>query len=84
MASRKQEQRPKYKPPITRQSFAKDATPVQVTIGDRSFTAFPKQFSTGSVGWFLGDKIEISVNGTPVKVQVGMNLTVVGSKELPS
>ena len=32
-------------------------------------------------GYLAGDTIDI--NGTPVSVQIGMNLTIVGSKELP-
>jgi len=42
-----------------------------------------KEFSTGSLGWYLNGKTTIDVGGTPVSVQIGMNLTIVGSKELP-
>ena len=40
-----------------------------------------KEFSTGSFGWYLNGKIVVNVDGKPCSVQVGMNLTVVGSKE---
>jgi len=40
-----------------------------------------KEFSTGSFGWYLNGKIVVTVDGKPCSVQVGMNLTVVGSKE---
>jgi hypothetical protein len=69
--------------PITRAQFQAHAKPLQVTIGDRTFTAAPKNFSTGSLGWNINDKITIEIDGKPVAVQVGMNLTVVGSKDLP-
>jgi hypothetical protein len=42
-----------------------------------------KEFSTGSLGWYLNGKTTIEVGGKPVTVQIGMNLTIVGSKELP-
>ena len=41
-----------------------------------------KEFSTGSFGWNLNTKVIVDVGGQPVNVQVGMNLTVVGSKDL--
>ena len=68
--------------PITKEQFGK-AVPVTVKIGEQAvLVASPKFFSTGSFGWYAGDKCVIVVDGVPVKVQVGLNLTVVGSKEV--
>ena len=69
--------------PISRAEFAAQAKPVTVQIGDKSYTAVPKEFSTGSLGWNINDKITIDIGGKFVTVQIGMNLTVVGSKDLP-
>ena len=69
--------------PITRQQFRDGAKPVQVTVNGTPLTAEVKEFSTGSLGWYLNGKTTIDVNGTPVAVQIGMNLTIVGSKDLP-
>ena len=69
--------------PITRDEFRQHAQEIKVAIGDRTFTAKPKEFSTGSLGWNINDKITIQINGKDVTLQVGMNLTIVGSKELP-
>ena len=69
--------------PITRNDFRAKAKPVTVTIGGVPLVAEVKEFSTGSLGWYLNGKTTIEVNGTPVAVQIGMNLTIVGSKELP-
>ena len=44
-------------------------------------TAEPKEFSTGSFGWYLSGKATVMVDGKPVQVQVGANLTIIGSKE---
>ena len=37
----------------------------------------------GSLGWYLNGKTLIDINGKKVSVQIGLNLTIVGSKELP-
>jgi hypothetical protein len=69
--------------PISRADFRTKAKAVTVTIGDQRLVAEVKEFSTGSLGWYLNGKTTIDIDGTPVSVQIGLNLTVVGSKELP-
>ncbi|MBI5757931.1 MAG: hypothetical protein HZA46_05385 [Planctomycetales bacterium] len=69
--------------PITRDEFRKVAQAVEVTINGVPQLAEVKEFSTGSMGWYLNGKTTIKVGDKPVSVQIGMNLTIVGSKELP-
>ncbi len=69
--------------PISRAEFAAHAKAVEVQIGEKKYTAVPKEFSTGSLGWNINDKVTIEIAGKHVTVQIGMNLTVVGSKDLP-
>ncbi|MFL5243145.1 MAG: hypothetical protein ACJ8FY_13645 [Gemmataceae bacterium] len=69
--------------PISRGDFRAKAKPVAVTVGAIPMVADVKEFSTGSLGWYLNGKTTIDVGGTPVSVQIGMNITIVGSKELP-
>ena len=69
--------------PITRRQFREKAKPVTVTINNVPLLAEVKEFSTGSLGWYLNGKVSIEIDGTPVSVQIGLNLTIVGSKELP-
>src|SRR5262249_60109354 len=69
--------------PITRAEFRAKAKPVTVTIGTQHLEAEVKEFSTGSLGWYLNAKVSLEVDGVRVPVQVGLNLTIVGSKELP-
>ena len=69
--------------PISRSEFLSKAKPVTVAINNVPLLADVKEFSTGSLGWYLNGKTTIDVGGTPVTVQIGMNLTVVGSKDLP-
>lgn len=69
--------------PVTRSEFRNDAQPVEVTINGVPMTADVKEFSTGSLGWYLNGKVNLKVGDKSVSVQIGMNLTIVGSKELP-
>lgn len=68
---------------ISRDQFRADAKPVKVVVNGVEMTAEVKEFRTGSFGWYLNNKATIDVGGTSVTVQIGANLTVVGSKELP-
>ena len=70
--------------PVTRAEFQRDAQPVEVTVNGIPMTAEVKEFSTGSLGWYLNGKTSIKVGDKSVSVQIGMNLTIVGSKELPT
>ncbi len=69
--------------PISRDEFRQHAKPLPVRIGEKEFQGVVKEFSTGSLGWNVNEKLTVEINGKLVTVQVGLNLTVVGSKELP-
>jgi hypothetical protein len=69
--------------PITREQFRAGAKALSIGIGGSTMLAEPKEFSTGSLGWYLNGKTVVEINGVAVSVQIGMNLTIVGSKELP-
>ena len=69
--------------PISRGEFKTHAKPVTVKINESPFVAEPREFSTGSLGWNINGKMTIEIGGKMVSVQIGMNLTIVGSKELP-
>ena len=68
--------------PINREQFRKDAKAIEVVVNGIPLIAEVKEFSTGSLGWYLNGKTSIKIGDTPVSVQIGMNLTIVGSKEL--
>ena len=69
--------------PVTRAEFLNEARPVEITVNGIPMTAEVKEFSTGSLGWYLNGKTNVKVGEKSVSVQIGMNLTIVGSKELP-
>ena len=66
---------------VSKTQFLEKAEPVKITIGSAELIADKREFSTGSFGWYYNGKTTIMVDGKPVSVQIGMNLTVVGSKE---
>ena len=68
--------------PFTKKEF-KDKAPamITVTIAGKSYDAERKEFSTGSVGYYLNGKVTLEIGGEPVSFQIGLNLTAVGSKE---
>lgn len=69
--------------PVTRPEFRTGARPVSITIDGVTHSAEVKEFSTGSLGWYLNGKTTVEIGGKRVSVQIGLNLTLVGSKELP-
>jgi len=69
--------------PISRDEFRGNAKAIEIVINGIPMTAEVKEFSTGSLGWYLNGKMSVKVGDTPVSVQIGMNMTIVGSKELP-
>jgi hypothetical protein len=68
---------------ITRNEFRAGARAVGVKVGAKDLLAVAKEFSTGSLGWNVNDKVLMEVGGRQVMCQVGLNITVIGSKELP-
>ncbi len=67
--------------PVTRPQFLEKAEAVKLVINGQEIVADKREFSTGSFGWYYNGKVSITVDGKPLSVQCGINLTVVGSKE---
>lgn len=75
-----------YVCPITRSQFRKLVKSLIITIDDEEAaaqrkSAVQKEFSTGSMGWSLSDKIEILFDGKIIKCQINCNVVICGSKE---
>ena len=68
--------------PVSRGEFRSHAKAVPVKINDVPLMAEVKEFSTGSLGWYLNGKTTITIDGKPVSVQIGLNLTIAGSKDV--
>jgi hypothetical protein len=72
---------PKTSCPVSLTLFQEKAEPLKVTINGQEMLAEVKAFSTGSFGWYLNGKTVVTIEGKAVSVQIGMNMTIVGSKE---
>lgn len=69
---------------ISRAEFREAAKAIELAIAGSPTLAEVKEFSTGSLGWYANGKMPIKIGNKVVQVQIGINLTVVGSKELPA
>lgn len=69
--------------PLSQSQFLAKAEPLKISVNNQDMLAEVKAFSTGSFGWYLNGKTTVMVDGKAVSIQIGMNLTVVGSKEAP-
>jgi serine/threonine protein kinase len=71
------------KPPHSKGLFYFIMSPFRLTrMSECPPSALP-EFSAGSFGWYVNGKATIDIDGVSVPVQVGMNLTVIGSKDTP-
>jgi hypothetical protein len=66
--------------PVTREEFKLHATSLK--ISDIDLVALPREFSTGSLGWFVNQKLPFKLNGKMATAVVQVSITLVGSKEL--
>lgn len=69
--------------PLSKIQFLEKAQPLRIDVAGTPMAAVVKEFSTGSFGWYTSGKVTVEVDGKPLQMQVGCNLTVVGSKEAP-
>lgn len=67
--------------PISRKDFISKAKPLSIRIGDQLVSGDIKEFATGSFGFFHNGKLTIEIDGVPVKLQMNLLFTVIGSKE---
>ena len=68
--------------PITREQFQAHVKPILLVINGENKVASPKDFSTGSFGFFFNEKSTVVIDGVPCKVQWNCMGTLVGSKDV--
>lgn len=66
---------------VGRKAFQDNAKQQTLVIGNSSVPADPKEFSTGSFGWYANGRVTLTVDGQKVECMVGCTLTVIGSKD---
>ena len=60
---------------MTKSYFVENSEPLVSNLGPISFEATPREFSTGSCGWFYGAKQELTVGEKKVVCQLTVNCT---------
>lgn len=71
--------------PVSKKDFLESAKAVKVTINGQDFWMEPREFNSGSFGWQLTGKSSVELAGGKVlHLQVGLNATVIGSKDAPA
>lgn len=67
--------------PITKEEFLAAAQALLGEIGNQPVCADVKEFSTGSFGWYGSNKITVPIGDVPLKCQVQITITAIGSKK---
>mmetsp|Transcript_13 Transcript_13/g.33 ORF Transcript_13/g.33 Transcript_13/m.33 type:complete len:192 (-) Transcript_13:290-865(-) len=64
---------------MTAQEFLDCGEEIKLDLFGNKLIGRPRVFSSGNMGWYLGGKIEIPINGKTVWCQAGINVTIPGS-----
>lgn len=65
---------------VTKEEFMDKAEDITIKIGDDVFVAKKKTFQSGSFGFNFTGKKHLVIDGKVVSLQIGLNMTVIGSK----
>ncbi len=78
------EDKPPVRPPkkckLTLEEFVQHATDLVVVLEGQPRVLSKKVFSSGSFGWNTSEKMDFMVNGQPIRCQVSVIITAIGSK----
>jgi hypothetical protein len=66
--------------PVSKDKFLGSAKPITINVNGQSMVATPKEFATGSFGFYANQKLVFEVDGEQVGFQVGLTITAIGSK----
>mmetsp|Transcript_5263 Transcript_5263/g.10041 ORF Transcript_5263/g.10041 Transcript_5263/m.10041 type:complete len:190 (-) Transcript_5263:2389-2958(-) len=66
---------------MTGREFEKKADRVSIEIFGNKVEGDARTFTSGNRGWYAGKKILVKVGDKQVWAQVGLNITIIGSKE---
>ena len=61
--------------------FEANAEPLTVDVMGNKVTGEARSFTSGNRGWYLGGKIEVTVGKKKLWAQLGINVTIAGSKD---
>lgn len=67
---------------VSKAQFVSNAKGLSATVAGVPVAIPAKLFSTGSFGWYGNGKVPVQLaDGTIVEAQLGLTLTVIGSKD---
>lgn len=69
----------KNRPNLDKAAFLA-SPPLVLNILGQPVEAKPREFSTGSLGYYASGKVSTIIDGKAVKLQVSSNITVCGTK----
>jgi len=66
---------------MTAEEFLQTAPLLEVDVFGNKISGEPRSFTSGNKGWYCGGKIEVPIAGKVLWGQLGLNLSLMGSKE---
>ena len=67
---------------MTRSGFLKNAPEMNIELWGNKLMGQARSFTSDNMGWYTGGKVEIDMgNGKVIWGQIGVNLTIMGSKD---
>jgi len=67
---------------VTRAEFEGSADVLKLKVDKTTIELEPREFKTGSLGWYAKDRIPMMVNGKKVLCMAQFQLVAIGSKEV--
>jgi hypothetical protein len=68
---------------VSRTQFRDNAKELSCKVGDVLMSAGPREFTSGTLGWYGRGESQLDVDGTPVDVKIQVQVWVNNSKKLP-
>merc|ERR1711971_202791 len=65
---------------MTAAEFMEHAEELDWNVHGNEIPVAPRTFTSGNKGWYGGGKMPMTINGKRVWVQLGINITIIGSK----
>eukprot|EP00457_Paulinella_chromatophora_P009300 gb/GEZN01009362.1/.p1 GENE.gb/GEZN01009362.1/~~gb/GEZN01009362.1/.p1 ORF type:complete len:221 (-),score=78.00 gb/GEZN01009362.1/:560-1222(-) len=66
---------------MNKSQFMKNAERLELSVWGNKLSGPPRDFSSGNKGWWAGGKILVPVGKKKVWATIGVNVTIMGSKE---
>ena len=72
--------KPEPKSPVTRKKFREAAKPIPAKLGDMPLAVMPKEFETGTLGFYTTGSTVVEIDGVPMKATFMVQVFISNSK----